>query len=178
MVNHSLIDGFCNATGSSDVEIDWSALGDDQWYGIVLEVVIVLYCFAALAIVCDKYMATALETLCARWNIREDVAGATFLAIGSAAPEIVINVVSIVRTHTSQDPDAIQLGVSAILGSGMVAFLLAPGVCAVSASKALVLKRRPLLRDIGFYTLSCASLVFFFHDGVVYAYEAGILLGL
>ena len=82
------------------------------------------------------------------------------------------------RTHTSQDPDAIQLGVSAILGSGMVAFLLAPGVCAISASKPLVLKRRPLLRDIGFYTLSLCGLVYFFYDGVVYSYEAGVLIGL
>eukprot|EP00911_Craspedida_sp_UC1_P002701 UC1_evm1s1982 len=172
------ITAFCNLTGHSESEIDWSVLGDEHWYGIFLEVLVILYCFAALAIVCDQYMATALETLCLRWNIREDVAGATFLAIGSAAPEIVINIVSTIRTHTSQDPEAIQLGISAILGSGMVAFLLAPGTCAVSAGAPLRLKRRPLMRDTGFYTISVVCLVIFFYDGIIYAYEAGLLIGL
>ena len=37
---------------------------------------------------------TSLETLCVRWNVREDVAGASFMAFGSAAPEIIINAVS------------------------------------------------------------------------------------
>jgi hypothetical protein len=40
----------------------------------------------------------ALETLCVRWMVSEDVAGATFMAIGSAAPEIVINMIAVVRS--------------------------------------------------------------------------------
>ena len=51
------------------------------------------------------------------------------MAIGSAAPEIVINVIAAIQAGTSSNPKATQLGVSAIIGSGMVAFLLAPGLC-------------------------------------------------
>ena len=51
-----------------------------------------------MAIICDEHMAPALETLCIRWGIREDVAGATFLAFGSAAPEIVINCVTTIKS--------------------------------------------------------------------------------
>eukprot|EP01052_Picozoa_sp_SAG31_P040861 SAG31_NODE_6035_length_2199_cov_1.148095_1_plen_70_part_00 len=63
--------------------------------GILLEVFMLLVSFVGLAIVCDDHMVVALETLCVRWNVREDVAGASFLAIGSAAPEIVINAIGV-----------------------------------------------------------------------------------
>ena len=55
--------------------------------------------FVGLAIVCDDHMVVALETLCVRWNVPEDVAGASFLAVGSAAPEIVINAIGVYKAH-------------------------------------------------------------------------------
>lgn len=43
--------------------------------------------------ICDGFLILSLETMCVRWHLREDVAGATFMALGSAAPEIVVNMV-------------------------------------------------------------------------------------
>ena len=57
----------------------------------------------------------SLETLCARWNIREDVAGASFVAFGSAAPEIIINSITTLKSAASADKGA-DLGVAAIIG--------------------------------------------------------------
>ena len=79
----------------------------------------------------------------ARAHARISKAGATFMALGSAAPEIVINMIAVVRSIGDKgDPEAIQLGVSAVLGSGIVSFLLSTGVCAFFAPGDLVLKRR------------------------------------
>lgn len=168
-------------TGNSSLrggEICWHCLGDDHWYGVFLELFVLFMCFAALAVVCGTYLNVGLETLCVRWKIREDVAGATVLAVGSATPMIVINAVSVIRSHTAQDPEAIRLGISAIVGSGMVAFLLAPGLCALSSKETLNLKRRPLLRDVLFYAIAVFFLVYFFHDGVISIWEASVLLGI
>lgn len=41
----------------------------------------------------------------AGWLLSEDVAGATFMALGSAAPEITINLIAVVRAKTSEDPE-------------------------------------------------------------------------
>ena len=71
---------------------------------------------------------------------------------------------------------ALTLGLSAIIGSGMLAFLLAPGICALGAGQVLKLKRRPLAKNIGFYVLSLTSLCIFFRDAVVEAWEAMTLL--
>src|SRR4051812_41757233 len=46
--------------------IDWHPMG------IMFEIFLLAYAFLGLAIVCDRYLVPALETLCVRWKIRED----------------------------------------------------------------------------------------------------------
>jgi hypothetical protein len=108
--------------------------------GGLLEVFAMLVAFVGLAIVCDDHLVVALETLCVRWNVREDVAGASFLAIGSAAPELVINAIGVMKARsvavaTASSDAALQLGLSAIIGSGMLAFLMAPAICTLGAGQ-------------------------------------------
>jgi len=161
-----------------NLDINWEVL-DNQWWGYLVEVVLLLQCFVGLAIVCDEYMVPALETLCRRWGIREDVAGATFMAFGSAAPEIIVNAVATIQSmngSSTGDSQTTNLGVSAILGSGMIAFSMIPATCAFSSSKPLMLKRRPLLRDEGFYTISLLTLIFIIWDGLVVFAECALLI--
>jgi sodium/potassium/calcium exchanger 3 len=155
-------------------------------WAVVLEVCVFLYAFVGLAIVCDDYLVMSLERVCERLHVREDVAGATFMAFGSAAPEIVVNAVTTLK-QASMDParagpdqDVASIGVGAIIGSGIIAFMLIPGVCALSVNDdiKLLLKRRPLLRDVGTYAVSLALLCVFFHDGIIQTYESAILVGL
>jgi len=162
-----------------DIDINWEVL-DQHWWGYIAEVVLLLQCFVGLAIVCDEYMVPALETLCRRWGIREDVAGATFMAFGSAAPEIIVNAVATIQSMngaaSAPDAQTTNLGVSAILGSGMIAFSMIPATCAFSSSAPLMLKRRPLLRDEGFYMLSLLMLIYVIYDSVVVFSECIMLV--
>jgi len=163
-----------------DFDINWDAI-DTHWWGYFVEVVLLLQCFVGLAIVCDEYMVPALETLCRRWGIREDVAGATFMAFGSAAPEIIVNAVATIQSMSggsTGDAQTTNLGVSAILGSGMIAFSLIPATCAFSSSAPLMLKRRPLLRDEGFYSIALCTLIFIIWDGLVVFSECVMLVSI
>ena len=54
---------------------------------IVLYVFCLLYMFFGLAIVCDDFFVPALEVIIDRFEITEDVAGATLMAAGGSAPE-------------------------------------------------------------------------------------------
>ncbi|GMI27494.1 hypothetical protein TeGR_g2531 [Tetraparma gracilis] len=116
---------------------------------------LLLSSFIGLAVTCDEFLVPALEVLCLRFDLSEDVAGVTFMALGSAAPEVVINAVGTMKTVLSEpgedDSAATNLGVGAIIGSGIIAFTVIPGLCALSsaADSPLVLKRRPLIRDVG-----------------------------
>ena len=71
---------------------------DHSGWGVLFELVILLYAFVSVAIVADEHLVVSLETLCVRWNVREDVAGASFMAFGSAAPEIIINAISTIKS--------------------------------------------------------------------------------
>jgi Ca2+/Na+ antiporter len=151
---------------------------DGYWFSRPLELGLLLYCFLGLGRVADGYLVTSLETLCVRLNVREDVAGASFMAFGSAAPEIIVNAVGTMKavyTKSVSGEDA-NLGVGAIIGSGMIAFTLVPGACALASSTPLHLKRRPLLRDLLFYSIALAQLMYCIEDGVVTGLEAGFML--
>jgi len=157
----------------------------DFWWGFALEILVLFYCFAGLAVVCDEYMVPALETLCVRWAVQEDVAGATFMAFGSAAPEIIINAVQTFKSRykkytdtSSANHDNVALGVGAIIGSGMIAFMIIPATCAIFSNEPLSIKRRPMARDVGFYAAALLATILFLRDEKIMCYEAAILCGL
>lgn len=164
---------------------------DCHAWGVLLEAILFVYCFAGLAIVCDDHLVVSLETLCVRWEVREDIAGASFMAFGSAAPEIIVNAVSTIKAAgkhkkgkamTPNDildaGEATSLGVAAIIGSGIIAFSLIPGTCGIFAGQTLFLKRRPLLRDITTYTTALICLFFFIDDGTITVLEASTLFSI
>jgi len=157
------------------------------WWGFLLEILICFYSFVGLGYVCDDYMVPALETLCVRWQIPEDVAGATFMAFGSAAPEIIINVVQLVKNRISEaskdsgaehdtHKDAVTLGLGAIIGSGMIAFMVIPAICALSAAEVLEIKRRPMARDFVFYAASLFATIMALRDNKIEWWEPLILV--
>ena len=55
----------------------------------LVPLVVLLYMFTGLAIVCDDYFVASLEEICIKLDISDDVAGATFMAAGGLASLIV-----------------------------------------------------------------------------------------
>ena len=86
---------------SCDMESLCFNLIDDKLWGIGIELLVLAYAFVGVAIVADSHLVPGLETLCVRWSIPEDVAGASFMAFGSAAPEITINAISTIKAVLS-----------------------------------------------------------------------------
>lgn len=133
---------------------------DGSSFGLALEVGLLGYAFAGLAMAAD-HLCNSMETLCDHWKVPEDVGGATFMAFGAAVPEITVNAISTLRTvlstRDSEDPSDegqardCELGIGAICGSGLIAFLVIPSICTLAAPAPLSLKRRPLLRDMTAY---------------------------
>jgi sodium/potassium/calcium exchanger 3/sodium/potassium/calcium exchanger 4 len=53
---------------------------------IAIHVFVSIYMFIGLAIICDEYFEPSLSAICEALEVSEDVAGATFMAVGSSAP--------------------------------------------------------------------------------------------
>jgi Ca2+/Na+ antiporter len=116
--------------------------------------------FFTLCVLCDDHLVPTVELFIVQFQVPEEVAGqfmhcskqwvlmvdctaaVTLVAFGSAAPELFLNSVSAVA-HTS------DLSMSAILGSGMIAFGLIPALCVLGYKHYEVkLHLWPVLREV------------------------------
>uniref|UniRef100_A0A3B4DTG5 Sodium/calcium exchanger membrane region domain-containing protein n=1 Tax=Pygocentrus nattereri TaxID=42514 RepID=A0A3B4DTG5_PYGNA len=95
---------------------------------VLLHIFAAVYMFLALAIVCDDYFVTSLEKICEKLHLSEDVAGATFMAAGSSAPELFASVIGVFITHG-------DVGVGTIVGSAVFNILCIIGVCGIFAGQ-------------------------------------------
>ena len=83
----------------------------------------VLYTFVAIAIVCDDFFVPALEVLVERFQIDDDVAGATFMAAGGSAPELFTALIGVFIAKSN-------VGFGTIIGSAVFNVLFVIGACA------------------------------------------------
>uniref|UniRef100_A0AAX7VPP7 Sodium/calcium exchanger membrane region domain-containing protein n=1 Tax=Astatotilapia calliptera TaxID=8154 RepID=A0AAX7VPP7_ASTCA len=136
---------------------------------VALHVLCTIYMFCALAVVCDDYFVPSLEKLCERLNLSEDVAGATFMAAGSSAPELFTSIIGVFITRG-------DVGVGTIVGSAVFNILCIIGVCGFFAGQAVKLSHWALLRDSIYYTFSVTALIAFIYDEQVCWWESLVLI--
>uniref|UniRef100_A0A4W5P5S8 Solute carrier family 24 member 4a n=1 Tax=Hucho hucho TaxID=62062 RepID=A0A4W5P5S8_9TELE len=119
---------------------------------VLLHIFAALYMFLALAIVCDDYFVMSLEKICEKLDLSEDVAGATFMAAGSSAPELFASIIGVFITHG-------DVGVGTIVGSAVFNILCIIGVCGIFAGQVVYLTKFAVFRDSLYYTLSVLALI-------------------
>jgi K+-dependent Na+/Ca+ exchanger-like protein len=145
---------------------DWL---DGQGGGhVVGYIVMTLFLFLGLAIVCDDFFTPALEKISEVLTLSPDVAGATFLAAGSSAPEFFTSLADTFSTGNS-------VGVGTIVGSAMFNILVIVALAAASTKEELAIDWRPVVRDCGFYSASITLMIIFFQDGRIYWWEGLIM---
>ncbi|XP_077275882.1 solute carrier family 24 member Nckx30C isoform X1 [Temnothorax americanus] len=137
---------------------------------VILHIFGVVYMFVALAIVCDEFFVPSLDVIIEKFDIADDVAGATFMAAGGSAPELFT---SIIGVFVSFD----DVGIGTIVGSAVFNILFVIGMCAIFSRTVLSLTWWPLFRDCTFYSASLLTLIYFFRDSYIYWYEALVLFG-
>lgn len=165
-----------NATTSVTTESeDDSCAGLADWElngGIAVYICALLYLFVALAIICDDYFVTALEKITEKLGLSQDVAGATFMAAGSSAPELFVSLADNVFAKPAE-----SLGIGTIVGSAIFNILIIIALSALLAGQQLVLDWRPLLRDSLWYCWAITALTFSVWDGTVNVYESVLMFG-
>uniref|UniRef100_A0A672FU86 Sodium/calcium exchanger membrane region domain-containing protein n=1 Tax=Salarias fasciatus TaxID=181472 RepID=A0A672FU86_SALFA len=119
---------------------------------VLLHVLCAIYMFYALAIVCDDYFVPSLEKISENLQLSEDVAGATFMAAGSSAPELFTSLIGVFITKG-------DVGVGTIVGSAVFNILVIIGLSGIFAGQTVVLTWWSLFRDSSYYILSVLTLI-------------------
>mmetsp|Transcript_20648 Transcript_20648/g.27211 ORF Transcript_20648/g.27211 Transcript_20648/m.27211 type:complete len:693 (-) Transcript_20648:268-2346(-) len=138
---------------STTTDGDDCAKIDPTWM-VVFYIIGVMYCFLALAVVCDEYFVPTLEFIGDKLKLSKDVAGATLMAAGGSAPELFTSLFGTFRESA--------IGFGTIVGSATFNVFFVIAVCAVFSSEVLVLTWWPLARDCAYYTFGLTMLAVFF----------------
>ncbi|XP_073509159.1 sodium/potassium/calcium exchanger 5 isoform X2 [Phyllobates terribilis] len=137
--------------------------------GIIIHFLVILYMFLAVAIVCDVYFIPSLEVISERLGLSQDVAGATFMAVGSSAPELVTAFLGVFVTKG-------DIGVSTIVGSAVYNLLGICAACCLLSSAICKLTCWPLFRDCVAYAVSVGAVIAITFDNNIYWYESASLI--
>ncbi|XP_008425933.1 sodium/potassium/calcium exchanger 3 [Poecilia reticulata] len=136
---------------------------------VLLHALCAIYMFYALAIVCDDYFVPSLEKISENLQLSEDVAGATFMAAGSSAPELFTSLIGVFITKG-------DVGVGTIVGSAVFNILVIIGLSGIFAGQTVVLTWWSLFRDSCYYILSVLALIMVIYDDRVYWWESLVLM--
>jgi K+-dependent Na+/Ca+ exchanger-like protein len=145
---------------------DWETSG-----GIVLYIMALGYIFVSLAVICDDYFISSLEKITDALALSPDVAGATFMAAGSSAPELFVSLADNVFR-----PPQESLGAGTIVGSAIFNILIIISLSGLLAGQVLKLDWRPLLRDSLWYTWAIIVLGYAVWDGSIDVLDSVIMV--
>lgn len=136
---------------------------------VILHALCAIYMFYALAIVCDDYFVPSLEKISENLQLSEDVAGATFMAAGSSAPELFTSLIGVFITKG-------DVGVGTIVGSAVFNILVIIGLSGIFAGQTVSLTWWSLFRDSSYYILSVLTLIMVIYDATVVWWESLLLM--
>ncbi|XP_059208363.1 sodium/potassium/calcium exchanger 3-like [Centropristis striata] len=136
---------------------------------VCLHALCAIYMFYALAIVCDDYFVPSLEKISENLQLSEDVAGATFMAAGSSAPELFTSLIGVFITKG-------DVGVGTIVGSAVFNILVIIGLSGIFAGQTVVLTWWSLFRDSSYYILTVLTLIMVIYDETVVWWESLLLM--
>ena len=153
-----------SAGGSCGETPDWEKNG-----GIVAYFVGVFFMFLGIAIVCDDFFVASLEKICEVLRLSDDVAGATFMAAGSSAPELASSAMALINPNAGS-----EIGVGTIVGSAIFNILIIIGATVIATGNTLQLDWKPVTRDCFFYAAAIGGIVGTFAGGRVDWWEGGI----
>ncbi|XP_064456530.1 sodium/potassium/calcium exchanger 4-like [Ornithodoros turicata] len=162
--------GNCMEKSAGEFPTDLFTEQQRQKGAIILHMIGLVYALALMATVCQVYFVPALEIMAGYFKVPTDVAGATFMAMGTSAPELFSSVFGSFVAGG-------DIGVSTVLGSAVFNVV---GVCGIIGlmvwAEALPIDWYPVTRDCSMYGLTVLVLVIFVWDNAVEWWEALVMI--
>lgn len=95
---------------------------------IICHLIIGFYCFVLIAFICNDYFLPSVFCICQDLRLSHDIAGATFMATATCAPELFVNVIGTFLTES-------DLGIGTVVGSAVCNIFAVAGCAGLATSK-------------------------------------------
>ncbi|GJQ67445.1 hypothetical protein Trydic_g8296 [Trypoxylus dichotomus] len=159
----------CTPSAIKDFPSDGLTREQRQHGWAIIHALLACYFFMLMGIVCEGYFVPAVKSICANLHMKEDVTGATFMAIAGSSSELFINCVGTFITEG-------DIGVGTVVGSAVFNVLAVPACCGLLANMVLQLEWWPVTRDSAMYAIAVSILIKILGDEKVYLAEAIVLI--
>ncbi|XP_003739015.1 sodium/potassium/calcium exchanger 4 [Galendromus occidentalis] len=170
LMAEKLVAANCTPSSINDFPPDLFTQEERMSGAIAIHVVVILYMCGVMGIVCDRYFVPSLEIISDYCGLPSDVAGATFMAMGTSAPELFSSVIGSFITEG-------DIGVGTIVGSAVFNILGVTALIGLAVGReSLKIDWFPISRDCIAYVLTVVLLIVVISDSFVTWYEACILL--
>ncbi|CAI5453636.1 unnamed protein product [Caenorhabditis angaria] len=124
---------------------------------LIILAIIYLFClFVIMTVVADDFFSPSITGIVSHLRMSESIAGVTFLAFGNGAPDVFGSIASILTTPT---PKA-DLALGDLFGGGI--FVTTVVLSAIILTKSFKIAIIPTIRDILFYLVTLAFILFCF----------------
>jgi len=132
-----------------------------------------IYVFFALHLIVHKWFEPSISRTVDLFQMQEDVAGATLMAIGTSLPELLSGLVGVFV------PGAGDTGLGTVLGSLVFNMLMITGLCIIVVPEdVLCLSRVATIRDVTCQVVVIGVLCWAFSDHQVDVKNVAVFLGL
>eukprot|EP00339_Tiarina_fusa_P026321 CAMPEP_0117007782 /NCGR_PEP_ID=MMETSP0472-20121206/7539_1 /TAXON_ID=693140 ORGANISM="Tiarina fusus, Strain LIS" /NCGR_SAMPLE_ID=MMETSP0472 /ASSEMBLY_ACC=CAM_ASM_000603 /LENGTH=583 /DNA_ID=CAMNT_0004709649 /DNA_START=143 /DNA_END=1895 /DNA_ORIENTATION=- len=126
-----------------------------------------MWILLGLRVVSERYFARSIEGLIFTYKIPPSIAGATLMAAGTSAPELISSLVGVFLSAK------VETGAGTVIGSIVFNQLMIVGLCIlVSPGSKLSASPVDMSRDLVSYAIAIALFIAFFQDGEVTLAEA------
>lgn len=127
------------------------------------------FLFSFIGIAASDFFIPNLATLSDIFGLDDNIAGVTFLAFGNGSPDL-FSTLSAMRAGSG------SLAIGELIGAASFIVSVVAGTMCIMQS--FTVNPIPFLRDVGFFSLAMALLFWILFDGLIEAWEAGLLAGL
>ncbi|XP_077988426.1 sodium/potassium/calcium exchanger 4-like [Glandiceps talaboti] len=136
---------------------------------VIVHIAVLIYMVYALCLESVRYFIPAMEVMCERFHIPEGVAGATLVAFGSSAGELLITLISVIIGSGT-------IGFGTVIGTSTFTAAFIPGCCGLVLVTAFRLDWWPVFRDTSFYMIGCIAVMLMLRDSVIVWFEAFLMV--
>lgn len=141
------------------VRFNYCQINNHQWFTWILIVILIVLCFYFLSTTSGDYFAEVLGIVSEKIGLSQNLAGLTLLALGNAAPDVIVAVI----TGEGGD-EGVTNSLSSLLGGGIFVFGFVSSFVIFYGKQIKVLWIN-FVRDVGVYFV---TMMFIFIIGVSY----------
>ncbi len=139
---------------------------------ILTSLAVTIFAIYMIDIVTDEFFVDSLDEVAKKFELPNNVAGASLMAIGSSAPELAIALLALFKNGGADS----NVGIATIVGSAVFNILVITGVSAIIRPANITW--RVVVRDVVMYLASISLLLATFSDGRITLIEAMAYLAL